>query len=260
MSNYAAAAANLAATERTRQPRHLVATEPAPLAELAATANREHELCEASERTTLRHAIAAGKALIACREHAAMGGNWQRWLALNFRGSIDTARTYVRLAAHEASLDVGEEIGITEARRLIAGLPDAHPRARQSLYPPEIRAEAVALAREIPVTHAAEKLGIPHTTLRYWCDPKAGQVAVEKHRAERAALKQVERDKAIGRAVRKAGQALAESYSLSNRMDGVLNQALSEATDDAVKADLLEAIRLRNKMADAIVRALGVAS
>jgi hypothetical protein len=253
-----------AALHPVKLDRHLRADEPLSLDELAATANREHAACESSERSTLRHALAAGAALTAARDHVEPG-QWQRWLAANFAGNIDNARTYIRLHVHRDAIPEG--VGIDQARRSLAGLAPSQPLGSGARRVTDEQLEVVRAlkAQEVPVTQIARHLGKPTSTVQYWADGHARDKASVRARAvserrakERAALVKVEREKAIRAAVRKAGAALSEAYSMQARMAKVLAQAEAEATTDEARAALAEATGHYHKMSDAIVRALGV--
>lgn len=91
----------------------------------------------------------------------------------------------------------------------------------------------------------------PSTTS--WKNRKARQ------RAAGEALKLVERDQAIKRAVRKHGGARAEAYAMAERMQDVLAQAQRETEDRDARRALSEAGVHYRRMRDEIVRALGVA-
>lgn len=230
------------------------------LDDLAATANREHELCEASSRTTLSHALAAGRALILARGRVEPG-EWQRWLTGNFKGNIDVARLYLRLATYEDEL--APDMGITEAKRFLSGKEAANPTDRPSLYPSETRKAAIALAKQdVPLAEIAKHVAAPPNTVRYWIDPahqgERIRSTAARARKAREALRREERQKEIRKAVRQAGKALSEAYSMAERMQGVLAQALGEANGQEARDALTEAIRLHHKTRDEIVRALGV--
>lgn len=249
-----------------RQPRHLVADAPLSLDDLAATANREHLLCENMARTTLTHALAAGAALTAARA-LVEPGEWQRWLATNFTGHIDVARNYIRLHVHRDKIPPGA--GIDAARKALAGMAPSQPLGSG---PRRVTDEQLEIARslaaqDVPTAQIARHLGKPQSTVAYWVDADARTKAADRARLdrqkrekEREALAKVERDKAVRKAVRKAGAALGEAYSMSARMAKVLAQAEAEATTDEARAALADATGHYHRMSDAITRALGVQS
>lgn len=57
---------------------------------------------------------------------------------------------------------------------------------------------------------------------------------------------------------KKAGGALAEAYSMAERLDDILGQAHREATEPEVRRELTRAHEYQHAMRDAIVRTLGV--
>jgi len=69
------------------------------LAELAATANREHAAFGAAFGNALEHAIHAGEALTAAKAQI-QHGEWLPWLAENFGGSERAAQLYMKVAAN----------------------------------------------------------------------------------------------------------------------------------------------------------------
>ncbi len=74
------------------------------LTSLAEQINREHAACEAAVRTGLQHALNCGRLLIEAKtkcEH----GQWQPWLAANFRASERTAQGYMRVAKRLPELE-----------------------------------------------------------------------------------------------------------------------------------------------------------
>jgi hypothetical protein len=63
----------------------------------AEKANKYHELSKKSWRRALRHAEAAGSALCRARKLHRKRGTWTPWLRENFKGSVETARIYMRV-------------------------------------------------------------------------------------------------------------------------------------------------------------------
>jgi transposase len=239
-----------------RQPRHLQSAVPLTLAELAAIANRSHAAHAGALREGLEHAVKAGEALRQARDIIGHGG-WLKWLAENFRGSQSTARRYMRCAEHKDRLS--GHMTTQDAMEVLLGLP----AERTIAAPDAVRAEAVALVNNgVSYDAAAKTLGVSHSTVHRWANPeKASQwrrQTAERDRKAREALAKQEREKAIRAAVRKAGAALAEAYSMANRYGAVLAQAEQEVTSDEARAALERAGAYHRKMADEIVRALGV--
>lgn len=254
----------MAEAQRERQPRHLQADTPQTLDELAAIANREHALSELAAQTALQHAIKAGEALIAARDQCP-AGDWSRWLDQNFTASQTTAFGYIRVATHKDAIPEGTT-AVKSALELLAGQPQARGPHGPSREKPIQAAEARRMAAESGLSsqEIARKLGVGAGTAWRWVNPQkaaANQRAYEKRQRDaRAALRVLEREKEVRRAVRKAGAALAEAYSMGARMGKVLEQAEQEATTDEAREALREATAHYHKMSDAIVRALGVSS
>lgn len=249
----------------------LAAVERTPtLADLADTANREHEAARAAGMSMLEHAIRAGEALTAAREQCGEG-NWRQWLAENFDATPFTASTYIRIAHQRDALeDAGRtsvgaalaylrEQGLTGPFRAGGGYGNAHDE--------EVREEARRLCNEEgrDTREVARLLGVSRQSVRRWVDPTYARVAqqmTERARAERraAAKKKAEQAAArkAARAARKAGGGIAKAYSLAESMQDALGRARNEATDNEARAALHRAGEHYRKMRDEIVRALGV--
>lgn len=248
--------------KRERQPIHLQAEVPATLTELAEVANREHAACEDATQSALSHAIAAGRALNAAHAQTA-SGEWRRWLKANFAGSSSCANNYMRFAVYAADLD--PELSLKQAKTRLLGCPEIRPRGIEG-HPPSVQAEAVRLVRDEGLSgeRAAEALGVSKDSVCKYVDPHAYRerraAQGRRRRAAADALAAAERDKAIRAAVRKAGAALSEAYSMGERMGRVLAQARDEATTGEARAALDEATADYHRMRDHIVRALGVES
>lgn len=250
-------------TVRERLPRHLSADAPLSLDDLAATANREHDLCGETVRSALEHAIAAGEALLAACGQVEER-EWPDWLTDNFRGSRRTAARYVRVATHRDRIDPRTQT-LRDAYLAIADQPDALPRGHAIVVPPEKRAAALTLVEHgLSIRAAADEVGVSRNTVSKWVDPKRfAETAARRKRRQRharAALEAQERQRQIGAAVRKAGAALSEAYSMAARMGKVLDQAEAEATTTEARAALAAARGHYHRMSDEIVRALGVSS
>jgi hypothetical protein len=74
------------------------------LENLVAEINSEHRACEAALRSGLAHALKAGELLIEAKTHT-KHGEWGRWLAENFEGSVRTAQAYMRVARERPTLE-----------------------------------------------------------------------------------------------------------------------------------------------------------
>jgi hypothetical protein len=96
------------------------------LDELARVVRDEIEQAQISWRNGLRHALAAGDALIVIQPKVAERGlNWKKWLREHCFVSDRTAQLYQQLARHrneiEAQFQQGEELSLRAARKLISG-------------------------------------------------------------------------------------------------------------------------------------------
>lgn len=246
--------------KRERLPRHLTADVSPPLDELVATANREHELFERALEPALTHGLAAGEALLMARRQA-LSGDWDRWLSNNFVASAASANRYMRLAAYKDEL--GGHFSMKTALEALRGLPDATRRGPSGRYSEEDRQSALrALDNGGKLVAVAASLGVSTTTVWRWRNPEKG---LEQRRRCAARRRQEAKEQAtelreqeIRRAVRKAGAALAEAYSMSARMAAVLAQAEREAETPEARESLDSAIGHYHRMRDDIVRALGV--
>lgn len=251
--------------KRDRQPRHLKVEVMPTLLELAVTANEEHAACEAilepALRGALSHAIMAGEALIAARQQTEVG-DWRRWLQENFDGSYAAANRYARIAAYKHL--VADTNGVKDALEALHGMPDALSRAgAKREYSDDMRTQALNDLRSgATMAEVAESYGVSITTVARWKNPEANREHRRRwHKKRREAarlLAEQEEQRKIKRAVRKAGAALSEAYAIAERMQGVLAQAIDEATDDESRAALERAGEPYRKMRDEIVRALGV--
>lgn len=233
---------------------------------LAATANREHELCEKAGASMVEHAIRAGSALNAARESVPSGG-WEAWVRRECGLSPAQARRYMQLAVHrDAVLRSGAD-SINQAVQWLADNNQTQIRRSGVAGHPEWKRDAARkMAQEgTRQVDIARELGVSRPTVCLWVNPEA----YRKHRAstarrnrrlraERAALRERERQQAVKEAVRQAGGALAEAYAMAERMQDVIGQAHREATDTEARVALGRAGEHYRKMRDEIVRALGV--
>jgi hypothetical protein len=72
---------------------------------LAGRINAEHVAVEASFRTALAHAKAAGELLLQAKSQCRHGG-WLPWLKANVPFSERTAQAYMRVAEHWGELEI----------------------------------------------------------------------------------------------------------------------------------------------------------
>ena len=231
------------------------------LGELADRANREHALVEQALGGALQHALACGDALNEAREAVEYSG-WMAWLEQNFTGSRVLASQYMRLAAHRVLVEGLPSI--TQGLERLRGLP-AVRRGGYRGHSDETKAEARVLDAEgVHRDEIATTFGVSRQTINQWCDPEVLARArastrrwLAEQREEERQQKAAAAQRKAERAARKAGGALAESYSLVHRLDAPLAQARREATGEARDA-LDAAVSAYYKLSDEVVRALGV--
>jgi transposase len=232
------------------------------LGELATEANREHELALEAGASMVEHAIRCGDALRRAKD-ACPGGNWKAWLDENFRASQVSASIYMRLAFYQDRVRADGHKSIDAARRALVDAPSLDKGSAR--FPLWMRDEALRLLEDgMTIRAAAAELGVGTGTVQRWKNPD-GDAERRRQRsrawkAARRARQQAERDAAIKHAVRKAGGAIAEAYSMAERMDAVIAQAHRETEDREARRALSEAGVHYRKMRDEIVRALGVSS
>lgn len=238
------------------------------LSELAEEANNEHALAIQGARTTVEHAIRAGEALIAARRLCAHG-EWLPWVDHNFSATQETASCYMRLAVYrEIVLDLGHA-SVKEAQIYLRGLPPVTRKGSNvgdGGHGEPLREEARALfAAGATKAEISRVLGVDSNVIKYWVDPEYAERQRQANhersqtRRARAAEERERRLQAKSRAAaRKAGGAIAEAYSMAERMQDVIGRAQREATDSSAKLHLSQAGTHYRKMRDEIVRALGV--
>jgi hypothetical protein len=191
----------------------------ASLGTLAETVNREHELVLEAGTAMVAHAIKAGEALLKAKELVGHGG-WERWLVENIADFVG-----------------GSDSRIDQDRR-----DDARLLRKRGLTYQQI----------------ADELGCTRDSAFRWCNPKAEERARRRHQmqsmAGRRALNRQKRD----RAVRKAGGALAEAYSLIRKTLEALEQAETEAKGREQRAHISSAAHRLHNAEDEIVKAVGL--
>jgi hypothetical protein len=238
------------------------------LDDLAATANSE---CRMTEETLQRglsegltHAILCGEALLAAQERVPVG-EWVKWLEERFIAGKGTAQEYMRVATFRETLkshgikSLYSAVGFLTTKQLVRS-----PNRRS--YPAAVRELVVGLCADgASIVDAAQLADVPVATARRWLDPAYAQRqresssrAARRRVLARRALRRQERQEAIERALVKEGEAFNEAYTLVTRLDGLLGQARKEAESGEKRIAINEAHALRDKMMDALVRALGV--
>jgi transposase len=233
----------------------LAETRGTALPDLAAEANREYALAEEAAAEFVAHAIRCGEVLVEAREKCERR-HWYKWLEENFNATTTTAKLCIRIATYRNELP--EDVrSIDHARRALRGLPpvtgDPHAHAET------LREEALRLRQGGgSLEEIAQELGVHKSTVHYWTNPQRRRDQYRRSRAARRALEQQEQNGRLKQAVRQTGGALAEAYAMAERLQDVLGQAHSEATDSEARRALSVAGTHYRKMRDEIVRALGV--
>jgi len=234
----------------------------APLGELAAAANHEHDRVREAGLSMVEHAIRAGDALRAADE-LVQAGQWERWLADNFADSAATARLYMRMSRYQDEIRARGIDGVTAARRHLIGR-DPHRKGAKPVLPQWMRDEAAEMrAQGISVNRIARELGVSNPTVHRWTNPQAAralndatQAARRRKRAAERALAEQQQRQQVKRRLRKAGAAEAELYAMAERMQDVMGQAHREATDPAKRRHYARAGEHYRRMRDEIVQAI----
>jgi transposase len=236
------------------------------LDELAATANREHIAAQNAAVSAVQHAIAAGQVLLEARNRCPARG-WEDWVCRNLEMSPGTAGVYIRLAYFKEVVLASDVTGITEAKKLLTGLPSTalSPGAPRSLNDTERARAKQLLGDGMSPGAVGDILGVSRNTIRRLQDPDRTKrererlAAFKKRRAaEQRALRNQLKEQTISRAVRKAGAATQEAWSMAERFQDVIAQAQRETEDREARAALSRAGEHHRKMRDEIVKALGV--
>jgi hypothetical protein len=227
------------------------------LGELAVTIKREHGLVLESARSTIEHAINVGEALLSAKD-ACGEGNWLAWLEGNTDIHQTTANWYMRVAYQAEAVRASGEVSFTGAYLYLRqkGLlgPDRPGGRRGQGNSDETRAEARHMHDDLGMSFAAiaGAMGFSYNTVRRWLDRRADA------RQARLEAEAVSRERRIADAARRAGGALAEAYALATRLDGILGKARQDATERDPRIAINEAHAYRDKMMDALIKALGV--
>lgn len=205
--------------------------------------------------TTIQYAIRAGEALLAARELTKPEGIWESWLAEHFPKNRSTAYTYMRVAAYQHRLPPSTT-EITQADRLLKGLPDINGGPPRLRIPDERKKEAKQMRKGgRSYKEIAKHLEVSVSTVYAWFN---GGARKSRERARRSAEAQQEKERVIRKAVRQKGGAIAEAYSMVERLDDVLAQAHREAEEPEARRSLSHAHEHHHAMRDFVVKALGV--
>jgi hypothetical protein len=230
---------------------------PADTDELLATANREYEAGRAAAEASLSHAIACGEALLELRTRLkAAGDNWQAWCERHFAGSYCTANRLIRIAVYKERLP-HTAMYPHEALAALSDLPVT--RGYSAL---RVEAERLAASTDMTPRQIAMSLGVAHSTVGTWLDPRRRQKQREaeaasrrRRKAAQRALRQQDRDDAM----RRHGGGVAECYSLVRKTAQQLDRTADRHEDPEVRHALREALSAIARAEDLIVRAVGVA-
>lgn len=247
------------------------------LAELADIANREHENYQNALHSALMHAIRVGEALLEAHRKVGVGA-WQQWADEHLTFSRTYASRFERLAAYKDLLppeafkpfrDIGGSVrqpSIHRACFYLRGLPpvlDGRISARTS---EELRAEIRGLRHKgMKYADIANAVGVSKSLCQRICKPGAerrhneAQARYRKRlRAAKKALKEQEQSRLRRRAVKQAGGAMAEAYSLCFRLSQKIEVARGEEDNPDTKNALDEALTKLPAVEYALHRALGV--
>ncbi|NLS95895.1 MAG: DUF3102 domain-containing protein [Planctomycetaceae bacterium] len=185
------------------------------LTTLAVEINEHHRQAEASAKTALEHARAAGDLLLQAKGKC-QHGTWGEWLVQNFQGSTRTAQRYMGFSKRwpelEAKTTRVADLPIREAARLLADSGpidldvEIHPAA--NMFPEfdgdgyeAMKADIAKYGQKVPITfycgqlldgrarlRACRELGIqPLTRNVDGIDPVAYSVAMNLHRTHQTA-------------------------------------------------------------------------
>lgn len=107
--------------------------------------SHEMQLAEASQRTTIDHAITVGELLIQAKEQVGHG-KFMAWITENVKCSHDTARNCMRLALHKELILNSERVRNMSLRAAIKYLAD--PGERKAVDGPKVQVIPAAAAPE----------------------------------------------------------------------------------------------------------------
>lgn len=144
------------------------------LLDLAETIRREHDAVVEAAGSMVRHALAAGEALLATKVLVAPG-RWGQWVEENLPHGLrkSMCRHYMRLAALREHVD--PDLSIAANVKLLRGMEPVSkgtPRVEA-----ERKAEALRLHDTGQFTRAeiARRVGVSKDTMRAWIDPEFAQ-------------------------------------------------------------------------------------
>jgi hypothetical protein len=243
------------------------------LAELAEEANREHAAVESAVSAGVQHALAAGEILREARSRCP-ANQWVSWCSDNLTLSHESVAVYIRIAHYRDLVLAKGAVSLSDAQRLLIGLPAVSGGGRTPRVFDEETEERIRQMRAdgASVKSLARMLGVSVTTIYRVVDPekyrghlarlterkKARRAEATARRAEVAVDRAKTRQRHARQAAKTLGGAIAEAYANAERMQDVLGQAHREATDSEARRALSIAGEHHRKMRDEIVRALGV--
>lgn len=227
------------------------------LDELAETIKREHALVVAAGEQLVRHAVAAGSALLEVR-YAVAYGDWGAWQESNLEFSQGTAKNYMRLAQY--ANEVQDCPSISQALTAIKGCPRRAHRATPAWVP-----VAKGLINEGLSTYAvANRIGLDWHSVKRETDAKWRQRTDKEKQARNqkrlASNKEAEAlmlSQQRARAAKKAGcdKAWNECLHLAQTLDRLSREAASSELRTAAT----EALRQLYRVEDTLARGLPVA-
>lgn len=226
------------------------------LDEIAASANREHDLAQRAALSAIDHAMRSGQALLVARDVVGEDA-FLAWLSRNFDSTHHTAFRYMRIARYAQDLREADITTISDALAFLAGRSQlGHEVGERRLRAVELY-EAGRPKREI-----ARMLGVTQSTVQRYLNPKAAQERHTRNRRERIAAEKALEEKrqraAARRAATAAGGEIARLYADAERMQDTIGAAAREASDPEARTELELAGEHYRKMRDCVVRALGV--
>lgn len=220
------------------------------LSDLSATIHREHDLARGANGDMLRHAIAAGEALIEAKR-LVPSGEWIAWIVENAPAGKGywCCQSYMRLATLKDQVDPGLSIGAN--LRLLTGVDGASPGRPK--VEEDVKAEALRLYGEGNLSHyeIARRVGVSRSTVRCWINPDwAREKEQRRNRPHRAPLRVAEPGEKDLRAFR---------YGEPGRtaLGRAVRQLALAAGKDAVHEALLDLAAIANAWAERLVSRYG---
>jgi Protein of unknown function (DUF3102) len=237
------------------------ATQADVLADLAATINREHELTYRAVVDALEHAILCGESLLHARA-TVPDGDWSRWVEHNLDMSRGAVQRYMRIATYRDHL-LSAESRPTSINAAITYLRDRPVLSAHNGRQPTFDVDEAKRLRSLGMTFTdiGTVLGVSDVAVWRQLTPGATRRTIAytnrvraRQRAERRALADQERTKAVAR----TGGKPADAYALLRRCALALDRALADTKNEDVRKALRDALTYTHRAEDAITRALGL--